>query len=49
MSRKYKFHEKGGTYFVSFAAVNWIDVFTRDLYFGIMIESLDGNQGIKVL
>ena len=47
MSRKYKFHEKGGAYFVSFATVNWIDVFTRDLYFGIMIESLDGNQRIR--
>jgi len=33
MSRKYKFHEKEGAYFVSFATVNWIDVFTRDFYF----------------
>jgi hypothetical protein len=33
MSRKYKFYEKEGAYFVSFATVNWIDVFTRDLYF----------------
>ena len=41
MSRKYKFHEKGGAYFVSFATVNWIDVFTRDIYFALMTESLD--------
>jgi putative transposase len=41
MSRKYKFTEKEGAYFVSFATVNWIDVFTRDLYFSIITESLD--------
>ena len=38
MSRKYKFHEKNGAYFVSFATVNWIDVFTRDIYFAIMTQ-----------
>jgi hypothetical protein len=41
MSRKYKFHEAMGAYFISFATVNWIDVFTREVYFGAMIESLD--------
>lgn len=29
MSRKYKFHEKEGAYFISFATVYWIDLFTR--------------------
>jgi REP element-mobilizing transposase RayT len=60
MSRKYKFaspiryhsgHEKEGAYFVSFATVNWIDVFTRDLYFVIMTESLDHcrkNKGMEI-
>ncbi len=51
MSRKYKFHEKEGAYFVSFATVNWIDVFTRDLYFSIMTESLDycrKNKGMEI-
>ena len=33
MSRKYKFHETLGAYFISFATVNWIDVFTREIYF----------------
>ena len=33
MSRKYKFGEKDGAYFVSFATVNWIDVFTRMIIF----------------
>ena len=40
MSRKYKFAEKDGAYFVSFATINWIDVFTRDLYFTTITESL---------
>ena len=51
MSRKYKFHEKEGAYFVSFATVNWIDVFTRELYFSIMTESLDHcrkNKGMEI-
>ena len=51
MSRKYKFHEKNGAYFVSFAAVNWIDIFTRDIYFSIMIESLEHcrkNKGMEI-
>jgi REP element-mobilizing transposase RayT len=40
MSRKYKFLNKEGLYFVSFATVNWIDVFTRPVYNDIIIESL---------
>jgi len=35
MSRKYKFHEKEGAYFISFATVYWIDLFTRIEYFDI--------------
>ncbi|MEQ9309263.1 MAG: transposase, partial [Cyclobacteriaceae bacterium] len=41
MSRKYKFYNKEGLYFVSFATVYWIDVFVRDEYFHSLIESLD--------
>jgi REP element-mobilizing transposase RayT len=41
MSRKYKFVEKTGAYFISFATVYWIDVFTRDEYFANITESLD--------
>lgn len=51
MSRKYKFCEKDGAYFISFATVYWIDVFTRDDYFGCMIESLDycrKNKGMEI-
>ena len=41
MSRKYKFHYKSGLYFVSFATVYWIDVFTREIYFAILANSID--------
>lgn len=41
MSRKYKFGDKEGAYFVSFAVVYWIDVFTRLSYYDIIVESLD--------
>ena len=41
MSRKYKFHDKEGLYFVSFATVYWMDVFVRDHYFWEMAKSLD--------
>ena len=40
MSTKYKFGESIGAYIVSFATVNWIDVFTRDAYIGNIIELL---------
>jgi len=29
MSRKYKFKNPEGLYFISFATVGWIDVFTK--------------------
>ena len=41
MSRKYKFHEKEGAYFISFATVYWIDLFTRITYFDIIIKSIN--------
>ena len=40
MSRKYKFHNKEGLYFVSFATVYWIEVFTRQVYLDILAESV---------
>jgi len=41
MSRKYKFHNPEGVYFVSFVTVYWLDVFVRQQYFGIFADSLD--------
>jgi REP element-mobilizing transposase RayT len=40
MSRNYKFHNPEGVYFVSFAVVEWIDVFTRNEYKNILVNSL---------
>jgi putative transposase len=39
MSSKYKFHDPDGCYFVTFAVVGWVDVFTRNVYKDILIES----------
>ena len=41
MSRKYKFKDTDEPYFVSFAIVNWIDVFTRRIYKDIFVENLN--------
>jgi putative transposase len=41
MSRKYKFLNQEGLYFVSFATVNWIDVFVREEYCAIITDSLN--------
>lgn len=51
MSRKYKFHNKQGLYFVSFATVYWLDVFTRQIYFNVLAESVDycrANKGMEL-
>jgi len=39
MSRKYKFRDKESIYFISFATVYWIDVFIRNEYKEILIDS----------
>ena len=51
MSRKYKFANPEGVYFVSFATVQWIDVFTRRCYKDILVESINycvENKGLKI-
>ena len=51
MSRKYKFHNTAGMYFVSFATINWIDVFVREDYFNVVVESLGycrANLGMEL-
>ena len=47
MSRNYKFYNPEGVYFVSFAVVEWIDVFTRNEYKDIVIDNLQFNQKEK--
>jgi len=51
MSRNYKFHNPTGLYFVSFAVINWLDVFTRNEYKDIVLETLDfcmKNKGMNI-
>ena len=47
MSRNYKFHNPEGVYFVSFAVVNWLDVFIRNEYKNIFIDSIHFCQESK--
>lgn len=52
MSRNYKFHNPEGLYFVSFAVVEWLDVFTRNQYKDILLDSLEycqTNKGMEVI
>src|SRR5882672_92792 len=39
MSRKYKFRDQDKLYFISFAVVHWIDLFIRNIYRDILLES----------
>src|SRR5262249_54085420 len=51
MGRKYKFYASTDIYFVSFATVNWVDVFTRRIYCDIMVDSLKfciENKGLDL-
>ncbi|HKK64010.1 MAG TPA: transposase [Bacteroidales bacterium] len=41
MSRKYKFRDPDGVYFVTFGTVYWIDVFSRPVYKDILVESIN--------
>ncbi len=49
MSSKYKFKNPDGIYFVSFATVGWIDVFTRNSYKEIILDSIRHCQKEKGL
>ena len=52
MSRNYTFHDPEGLYFVSFAVVGWLDVFTRNEYKNILLDSLSfcqQNKGMQII
>lgn len=49
MSRKYKFSDEDGVYFITFATIGWIDAFTRKEYRDIFVESLGYCQKEKGL
>jgi putative transposase len=51
MSRKYKFIDREAVYFVTATVVEWVDVFTRDSYRDILLDSFrycQKNQGLQV-
>ncbi|MFC7346554.1 transposase [Chryseobacterium zhengzhouense] len=51
MSRNYKFHNPEGLYFISFAVAGWLDVFIRNEYKEILLESLrfcQKNKGLEI-
>lgn len=51
MSTKYRFHKPDAAYFISFATVNWVDVFTSDVYFQIILDSFSycrKNKGMEL-
>jgi len=50
MSRNYKFHNPTAAYFVSFAVIEWLDVFTRNEYKNILIDNLHfyQTQGMEI-
>jgi len=49
MSRAYEFDKPDGLYFITFATVGWVDVFTRRDYKDIVVESLHFCQKEKGL
>ncbi|MDN5210428.1 transposase [Fulvivirgaceae bacterium BMA12] len=51
MSRKYKIRDQSQLYFVTFTVIHWIDVFTRDKYRSIFLDSIKYcqlNKGLEV-
>lgn len=51
MSSKYKFIDKEGVYFTTSTLVGWVDLFTRDIYRNIVLDSLQfcqQNQGLNI-
>lgn len=49
MASSYKFYNGNGIYFITFAVVEWVDVFTRKEYAEIVVESLRFCQAEKGL
>jgi REP element-mobilizing transposase RayT len=50
-STKYKFTDRAGIYFTTSTIAGWIDVFTRDVYREILLDSLrfcQANQGLMI-
>ncbi len=51
MSRNYKFFDNTELYFVTYTVVSWVDVFTRDEYRNVLLDSWNyciKNKGLKI-
>ena len=51
MSRKYKFKNPEGIYFISYSVVRWMDVFTRNIYRNILLDSFifcQKKKGLRI-
>lgn len=51
MSKKYRVVDIQGIYFITSTVVGWVDVFTKDAYRNILVDSIrycQANQGLKV-
>jgi putative transposase len=51
VSRKYKIRDQDKLYFVTFTVIRWLDVFTRNLYKDIFLDSLrycQKNKGLEL-
>jgi putative transposase len=51
MSTKYKFGDQERLYFISFAVINWIDLFIRNEYKDILLDSwrhCQQNKGLEI-
>lgn len=51
MCRKYKFRNPDGVYFITFSVIGWIDIFTRNEYREIVVDSINWcikNKGLVV-
>jgi putative transposase len=47
----YKINDQNAIYFLTFATVNWVDIFTRRIYRDILVESLaycQKNKGLEL-
>ena len=49
MSEKYKIWDQDQLYFITFAVIGWIDVFSRQLYKDLVVNSLRHCQKEKGL
>jgi len=51
MSTKYKFHDQEKLYFITFAVVGWIDLFVRNEYRQVLLDSwkyCQKNKGLQI-